>query len=60
MEHNFLAQMGHEDIVIKKPDKSIVLASSKKIKIEAFCFQNKPIYCTQFHPELRVDDLKKE
>lgn len=59
MEQNFLAQMGHEDIVIKKPDKSIVLASSKKIKIEAFCFQNKPIYCTQFHPELRVDDLKK-
>ena len=36
MEQNFLAQMGHEDIVIKKPDKSIVLASSKKLKLKHF------------------------
>ena len=54
----FFCQMGHEDIVIKKPKNSTILASSKKIKIEAFCFNNKPIYCTQFHPELRVKDLK--
>ncbi len=54
----FFCQMGHEDIVIKKPKNSTILASSEKIKIEAFCFNNKPIYCTQFHPELRVKDLK--
>ena len=58
LSNSFFCQMGHEDIVIKKPKKSIVLASSKKIKIEAFCFENKPIYCTQFHPELRVEDLR--
>ena len=51
--------MGHEDIVTKKPENSIILASSEKIEIEAFCFQNKPIYCSQFHPEIRVEDLKK-
>ena len=59
MPNNFLCQMGHEDIVIKKPIESIILASSKKIDIEAFCFQDKPIYCTQFHPELKVNDLRK-
>ena len=59
MEKKFLCQMGHEDIVTKKPENSIILASSEKIEIEAFCFQNKPIYCSQFHPEIRVEDLKK-
>ncbi len=58
LSDTFFCQMGHEDIVIKKPKNSIILASSKKIKIEAFCFKNKPIYCTQFHPELRVEDLR--
>tara|TARA_Y100001968_G_C19408576_1_gene745079 strand:- start:570 stop:1295 length:726 start_codon:yes stop_codon:yes gene_type:complete len=59
MPNSFFCQMGHEDIVIKKPKEAIILASSKKIEIEAFRFKNKPIYCTQFHPELRVQDLKK-
>jgi len=55
----FLAQMGHEDIVTKLPENAILLASSKKVKNEAFTFKNKPIYCTQFHPELNKYDLKK-
>ena len=58
LPNSFFCQMGHEDIVIKKPKNSILLASSEKVKIEAFRFKNKPIYCTQFHPELRVEDLK--
>lgn len=58
LSDNFYCQMGHEDIVVKKPKNSIILASSDKINIEAFCFKNKPIYCTQFHPELRLEDLK--
>jgi len=57
--NSFFCQMGHEDIVIKPPKDSIILASSKKIEIEAFKFKEKPIYCTQFHPELKVEDLKK-
>ena len=56
---NFFAQMGHEDIVKKLPQEAILLASSKKVKNEAFTFKNKPIYCTQFHPELNKNDLKK-
>tara|TARA_B100000700_G_C14912626_1_gene793047 strand:+ start:528 stop:1253 length:726 start_codon:yes stop_codon:yes gene_type:complete len=55
----FLTQMGHEDIVEKLPKKSILLASSKKVQNEAFRFIEKPIYCTQFHPELNKIDLKK-
>ncbi len=58
LSNSFFCQMGHEDIVIKKPINSTILASSEKIKIEAFCFNNKPIYCTQFHPELALEDLK--
>ena len=58
LSNSFFCQMGHEDIVIKKPKNSTILASSKKIEIEAFRFNNKPIYCTQFHPELTLEDLK--
>ena len=59
LPYRFLAQMGHEDIVKKLPSESILLASSEKVKNEAFKFKNKPIYCTQFHPELNKNDLKK-
>jgi len=58
LSDSFFCQMGHEDIVITKPKNSVILAYSEKIKIEAFCFKEKPIYCTQFHPELRLEDLK--
>ncbi len=56
---SFFCQMGHEDIVDKLPPEAILLASSKKVKNEAFCFKKKPIYCTQFHPELNKNDLKE-
>ena len=55
----FFAQMGHEDIVTKLPKDAILLASSEKVKNQAFCFKKKPIYCTQFHPELTKNDIKK-
>jgi len=55
----FMSQMGHEDIVNTLPENAVLLASSKKVKNEAFMFKNKPIYCTQFHPELSKDDLKE-
>ncbi|MBF25256.1 MAG: aminotransferase [Flavobacteriales bacterium] len=56
---NFFAQMGHEDIVEKLPKDAILLASSKKVKNEAFCFKNRPIYCTQFHPEMDKKDIRE-
>ena len=48
----FLAAMGHQDIVARLPADAILLASSDKVENQAFRFADKPIYCTQFHPEL--------
>ena len=48
----FQVQIGHEDIVTRLPEGATLLASSDTVENEAFCFAGKPIYCTQFHPEL--------
>jgi GMP synthase (glutamine-hydrolysing) len=48
----FQAMSGHEDIVTALPDGAVLLASSERVENQAFCFPGKPIYCTQFHPEL--------
>ena len=55
--HVFDAQMGHEDLVARLPDGAICLVSSDRVANQAFCFPGRPIYCTQFHPELRREDL---
>lgn len=34
------------------PRGAVLLASSEKVANQAFRFEGKPIYCTQFHPEL--------
>jgi GMP synthase (glutamine-hydrolysing) len=48
----FAAQAGHEDHVIELPTDAVLLASSARVREQAFRFVGKPIYCTQFHPEL--------
>lgn len=48
----FLAAMGHQDIVEQLPPEAILLASSDTVENQAFRIADKPIYCTQFHPEL--------
>jgi GMP synthase (glutamine-hydrolysing) len=48
----FAAQAGHEDHVIQLPTDAELLASSSRVQEQAFRFINRPIYCTQFHPEL--------
>jgi GMP synthase (glutamine-hydrolysing) len=48
----FLALMGHQDIVDRLPAGATLLASSQRVENQAFRFDGKPIYCTQFHPEL--------
>lgn len=53
----FAAQAGHQDIVESLPADAVLLASSSKVENQAFTFFGKPIYCTQFHTELRKDDL---
>ena len=49
---SFLAQAGHEDHVVELPSDAVLLASSARVQEQAFRFDGRPIYCTQFHPEL--------
>src|SRR5262245_15910880 len=48
----FLANAGHEDRVNGLPADAVLLASSGRVAEQAFRFRGRPIYCTQFHPEL--------
>lgn len=48
----FWAQMGHEDLVLKLPPNTTLLASSDRVINQAYHFHDAPVYCTQFHPEL--------
>lgn len=48
----FLAQGGHEDHVVALPPDAVLLSSSAQVSEQAFHFIDRPIYCTQFHPEL--------
>ncbi|MEE8459106.1 MAG: type 1 glutamine amidotransferase [Phycisphaerales bacterium] len=54
-EH-FPAQMGHEDVVDRLPPDAVLLARTR-LSNQAFYFPGKPIYCTQFHPELDRETL---
>jgi GMP synthase (glutamine-hydrolysing) len=48
----FRGLAGHEDYVVELPADAELLASSERVRNQAFRFAGKPIYCTQFHPEL--------
>ena len=48
----FAGQAGHEDRVVELPPDAVLLASSDRVREQAFHFAGRPIYCTQFHPEL--------
>jgi GMP synthase (glutamine-hydrolysing) len=48
----FTAPLGHQDCVLRLPQQAVALASSEKVANQAFCLPGKPIYGTQFHPEL--------
>ncbi len=52
----FPAQMGHQDTVDRLPDGAVLLAATS-LSNQAFFFPGKPIYCTQFHPELNRETL---
>jgi GMP synthase (glutamine-hydrolysing) len=54
---SFPAQIGHQDIVDVLPEGAILLASTERVKHHAYRFEDRPIYCTQFHPELDRDAL---
>jgi GMP synthase (glutamine-hydrolysing) len=53
----FEAQMGHEDRVVELPPGAVRLAFSQLVENQAYRFDDRPVYCTQFHPELNCHDL---
>ena len=53
----FRVPIGHEDVVTEIPKSARLLASSDLVENQAFVFAGKPIYATQFHPELNRADL---
>jgi GMP synthase (glutamine-hydrolysing) len=53
---SFVAQVGHEDHVVELPEGASLLALSPRAQ-HAYRFDDAPIYCTQFHPELNTQDL---
>jgi GMP synthase (glutamine-hydrolysing) len=53
----FRGQAGHEDHVVRIPPHAVLLASSAAVQNQAYRLRDKPIYCTQFHPELNRSDL---
>ncbi|NNM26643.1 MAG: type 1 glutamine amidotransferase [Phycisphaerales bacterium] len=54
---SFPAQAGHQDIIDALPPDATLLASTTRVPNQAFRFDDRPIYCTQFHPELSLEDL---
>ncbi len=54
---SFKAHVGHNDTVDILPPNAVALASSDLVANHAYHLVGKPIYATQFHPELRVADM---
>ncbi|HEY81287.1 MAG TPA: type 1 glutamine amidotransferase [Anaerolineae bacterium] len=52
----FLAQLGHKERAESMPPGVITLAYSDKVAHEAMRIPGKPIWATQFHPELDLED----
>jgi GMP synthase (glutamine-hydrolysing) len=55
MPQPFAALAGHQDIVDRLPADAELLASTDRVTNQAFRIPGKPMYCTQFHPELTRD-----
>ncbi len=43
---------GHQDRVVDPPPGAVVLAETPRVPCQAFGFPDRPVYATQFHPEL--------
>ena len=48
----FMAQCGHNDSAVELPPGAIQLASSERCELQALRLVGRPIWATQFHPEL--------
>ncbi len=54
---NFAAQFGHEDVVVRPPDEATPCVLSHAGDCMAWRLRDRPVWGTQFHPELTMDDL---
>ena len=56
----FMAQLGHKDKADRLPEGVVNLASSENSRYQAIRIPEKPIWATQFHPELTgKENLKR-
>ena len=53
---SFMAQLGHKDRASSLPAGVLNLAASARAPYQALRIPGKPIWATQFHPELTVED----
>jgi len=54
LPQRFAGHSGHQDIVDRLPSGAELLASTARVANQAFRVPGKPLYCTQFHPELTL------
>jgi len=59
LPRSFPAQLGHHDAITELPAGLVSLASSPRCRHQAVRVPDQPIYGTQFHPELTMDDMAK-
>jgi GMP synthase (glutamine-hydrolysing) len=55
---NFAVQLGHHDVIVSIPDRVRELAFSEKCRYQMLRVVDKPIYSTQFHPEMSEQHLQ--
>ena len=55
----FVGQAGHTDRAVETPPGAALLASSDRCPVNAFRVRGKPVWATQFHPELDPDAVAK-
>lgn len=53
----FVTPIGHEEQVVELPRDAVLLASTERCRVQAYRLKGKPIYSTQFHPELSSERL---
>jgi GMP synthase (glutamine-hydrolysing) len=56
----FMAQLGHKDRASVFPETALNMASSENCRFQALRIPDKPVWATQFHPELdRASNLER-
>jgi GMP synthase (glutamine-hydrolysing) len=59
LPERFAAQQGHKDHVVRLPDLAHHLANSERSEYQAARFGDAPVWATQFHPELTLEDNRR-